>query len=78
VDAVVDWLVARSGDTVIVTNEVGSGLVPVYPDGRLFRDVLGRANRLLVDRADAAYLAVSGRLFDLTTLPHDAAWPGKE
>jgi adenosylcobinamide kinase/adenosylcobinamide-phosphate guanylyltransferase len=78
VDALVDWLAARTADTVIVTNEVGSGLVPVYPDGRLFRDVLGRANRRLVDRADAAYLAVAGRLLDLTGWPRDAAWPGEE
>jgi adenosylcobinamide kinase / adenosylcobinamide-phosphate guanylyltransferase len=78
VDALVDWLVARSADTVVVTNEVGSGIVPAYPDARLFRDVMGRANRRLTDAADTAYLAVCGRLIELTTLPRDAAWPGEE
>jgi adenosylcobinamide kinase / adenosylcobinamide-phosphate guanylyltransferase len=78
VDALVDWLAARSGDTVVVTNEVGSGIVPPYPDARLFRDVLGRANRRLVEAADAAYLVVAGRLIDLATQPRDAAWPGEE
>jgi adenosylcobinamide kinase / adenosylcobinamide-phosphate guanylyltransferase len=75
VDALVDWLLAREGDTVIVTNEVGSGIVPMHPDARLFRDVLGRANRKLADAADAAYLACAGRLLDLTAMPRDAAWP---
>ncbi len=77
VDALVDWLVARRADTVIVTNEVGSGIVPAFPDARLFRDVLGRANRRLVDAADAAYLAVAGRLLDLDALQGDASWPGE-
>jgi adenosylcobinamide kinase/adenosylcobinamide-phosphate guanylyltransferase len=78
VDTLVDWLLARDADTVVVTNEVGSGIVPVYPDARLFRDVLGRANRRLVDGADAAYLAVAGRLLDLKALSPGAAWPGEE
>lgn len=78
VDELVDWLVSREADTVVVTNEVGSGIVPPFPDARLFRDVLGRANRRLADAADAGYLAVAGRLIDLTAMPHDAAWPGEE
>lgn len=78
VDALVDWLVARGADTVIVTNEVGEGIVPAFPDARLFRDVLGRANKQLVEAADAAYVAFAGRLLDLTTLPRDAAWPREE
>ena len=40
------------GDTIVVTNEVGDGVVPAYGSGRLFRDVLGRANHALVTRAD--------------------------
>ena len=72
---VVSSLIARRGDTIVVTNEVGSGVVPAYPSGRLFRDVLGSANRALIDRADAAYLCVAGRLVDLAALPRDACWP---
>ena len=59
VDHVVAWLVSRRGDTMVVTNEVGDGVVPAYARGRVFRDVLGRANRALVDGADAAYLCVA-------------------
>ncbi|MFA5845085.1 MAG: bifunctional adenosylcobinamide kinase/adenosylcobinamide-phosphate guanylyltransferase [Coriobacteriia bacterium] len=75
VDALVEALVARVEDTVVVTNEVGSGIVPVHPSARLFRDVLGRANRRLVDAADAAYLVVAGRCVDLRALPAEPAWP---
>lgn len=78
VDALVEWLLTREADTVVVTNEVGDGIVPAYPDARLFRDVMGRANRRLVEAADAAYLAVAGSLIDLKSLPRDAAWPDKE
>lgn len=75
VDALVDWLCARTADTVVVTNEVGSGIVPPYPDARLFRDVLGRANSRLVGAAGAAHFAVAGRLLDLRSLPTEASWP---
>jgi adenosylcobinamide kinase/adenosylcobinamide-phosphate guanylyltransferase len=74
-DEAVDWLSARAADTIVVTNEVGDGIVPTHATGRLFRDVLGRANRVLCDRADAAYLVVAGRLVSLSDLPRDAAWP---
>jgi len=71
----VDALADRTGDTIVVTNEVGMGVVPVSESGRLFRDILGRANARLVDAADAAYLVVAGRCIDLTALPSHAAWP---
>jgi len=74
-DPIVEWLTQRHSDTIVVTNEVGDGVIPPYPSGRLFRDLLGRANRLLVTRADAAYLCVAGRLLDLAELPHDVSWP---
>jgi adenosylcobinamide kinase/adenosylcobinamide-phosphate guanylyltransferase len=45
---------------VIVSNEVGMGLVPPYPLGRLYRDVLGRANQRLAAAADRVYLLVAG------------------
>lgn len=71
----VSWLAHRAGDTVIVTNETGWGVVPAYESGRIFRDALGRANAALVSVADAAYLAINGRLLDVATLPRDADWP---
>lgn len=45
---------------IIVSNEVGMGLVPETPLGRLFRDVLGRANQIVADRADKVFLLVAG------------------
>lgn len=72
------WLTARSGDSIVVTNEVGSGVVPAYPVGRVFRDVLGRANTDLVSAADAAYFAICGRLIELTDFPDAVTWPGEE
>jgi len=43
-----------------VTNELGMGLVPAYPFGRVFRDVAGRVNQRLASVADEVYLLVSG------------------
>lgn len=45
---------------VVVSNEVGLGLVPPYPIGRLYRDMLGRANQHLAAAADRVYLLVAG------------------
>jgi len=47
-------------DLIMVSNEVGFGLVPEYPLARFFRDVLGRVNQRLAAAADEAYLVVSG------------------
>lgn len=45
---------------IIVTNEIGLGLVPANPIDRLYRDLLGKANRLLAGQADEVYLLVAG------------------
>ena len=45
---------------IVVSNEVGAGLVPAYPLGRLFRDLLGWANRTLAARADEVYYLIAG------------------
>ena len=58
-------LVARPGQALVVTNEVGSGVVPPTPLGRDFRDLLGLVNQEVVRAADAAYLVVAGRLLSL-------------
>lgn len=74
-DSIVAWLAGRAAPTVVVTNEVGWGVVPASPLGRLFRDVLGRANRALVDSADAAWLVVSGRCLPLHGVDQEVTWP---
>ena len=49
-----------AGTIILVTNEVGMGLVPPYPLGRAYRDLLGKANQVLAQAADEAYLIVAG------------------
>lgn len=59
-------LAARSALTlIVVSNEVGSGIVPMHPLSRLFRDVVGRANQWLASHADEAYIVVAGYALDL-------------
>ncbi len=49
------------GSTVIiVSNEVGMGIVPVDRLTRLYRDIVGRANQEIASEADEVYLVVSG------------------
>lgn len=43
-----------------VSNEVGLGLVPPYPLGRVYRDILGRANQRLAAKADKVIFMVAG------------------
>jgi len=45
---------------IIVSNEVGLGLVPVNPMGRFFRDILGKANQIIASSSDQVYLMVAG------------------
>jgi adenosylcobinamide kinase/adenosylcobinamide-phosphate guanylyltransferase len=44
---------------VIVSNEVGMGLVPENKLGRIYRDLLGKANQLLAQHATEVYLMVA-------------------
>ncbi|MDP8262086.1 MAG: bifunctional adenosylcobinamide kinase/adenosylcobinamide-phosphate guanylyltransferase [Candidatus Ancaeobacter aquaticus] len=45
---------------IIVSNEVGLGLVPPYKMGREFRDILGRVNQILASEAQAVYFMIAG------------------
>lgn len=55
-----DGIRAFPGRVILVTNEIGWGLVPVYPMGRFFRDMAGRVNQLLAKESDTVLLMVSG------------------
>ena len=57
---------------IVVSNEVGWGLVPPYPLGRVYRDVLGRGHQRLAARADRVYLVVAGIPLDLKGLARPA------
>ncbi|PJB50640.1 MAG: bifunctional adenosylcobinamide kinase/adenosylcobinamide-phosphate guanylyltransferase [Chloroflexi bacterium CG_4_9_14_3_um_filter_45_9] len=48
------------GSFIVVSNEVGLGLVPENRLGRVYRDLLGKANQLLAQHADEVYFMVSG------------------
>lgn len=54
---------------IIVSNEVGMGVVPESRLGRLFRDVSGAAHQALSRRADELYFAVMGQLLRMRPGP---------
>ena len=55
------WTCRKPGvSTLVVTNEVGLGLVPEHRLGRRFRDLLGMANQDAARSADEVYLLVAG------------------
>jgi len=51
---------ASNAEWIIVSNEVGLGLVPPYPLGRVYRDALGRANQQLAAASDEVLFMVAG------------------
>ena len=53
--------VAARSDVVLVTNEVGWGVVPATAAGRLFRDLMGRVNAEVARACDETILVVAGR-----------------
>jgi len=58
---------------IVVTNEVGLGIVPAYPLGRLYRDTLGYINQRLAQAADRVYLMVAGMAVDIKRLHEEAS-----
>jgi adenosylcobinamide kinase/adenosylcobinamide-phosphate guanylyltransferase len=52
---------AHDGAVVVVSDEIGLGLVPLEPLSRAFRDLLGIAHQRLVARSDEAWFMVAGR-----------------
>lgn len=61
-------LSARQGTTILVTNEVGSGIVPEYPLGRYFRDVAGGMNQRLASLSDQVFSVTAGIPVELKSL----------
>jgi adenosylcobinamide kinase / adenosylcobinamide-phosphate guanylyltransferase len=56
---------ARQAPVIVITNEVGLGVVPATPLGRAYRDLLGGVNRAFAARSSNAYLVVAGRALTL-------------
>jgi adenosylcobinamide kinase/adenosylcobinamide-phosphate guanylyltransferase len=67
-DALLAWYRAQAADLIVVTNEVGLGIVPADQLSRTFRDWLGLFNQRLAAEAHAVYLLVSGLPVDVKTL----------
>jgi adenosylcobinamide kinase/adenosylcobinamide-phosphate guanylyltransferase len=65
----------REAHVILVTNEVGMGLVPETPLGREFRDVIGNLHQRLAARADDVYVAVMGMMLRLRPPPIAVAAP---
>jgi adenosylcobinamide kinase/adenosylcobinamide-phosphate guanylyltransferase len=64
VDEELDGILAayeRSGARwILISNEVGLGVVPAYPLGRAYRDLLGRANQRMAEEADHVIFMLAG------------------
>jgi adenosylcobinamide kinase/adenosylcobinamide-phosphate guanylyltransferase len=57
---------------IMVSNEVGMGIVPAYPLGRFYRDTLGYVNQRVAQAADRVYLLVAGIAVDVKRLQEEA------
>ncbi|MBC8334933.1 MAG: bifunctional adenosylcobinamide kinase/adenosylcobinamide-phosphate guanylyltransferase [Anaerolineales bacterium] len=60
VEALVAYVRETEVELLVVSNEVGLGVVPPYELGRAYRDILGRANQILASHADEVLLLVAG------------------
>ena len=54
------WLKKHNRQAIIVSNEVGLGVVPVTKLGRDFRDIAGKVNQIASTRSDEVFFMVSG------------------
>ena len=60
IDGLIRCINSAKAAFIVVSNEVGMGLVPDHRSGRVYRDLLGKANQLLAQQADDVYLMVAG------------------
>ena len=65
VDALVESVAARTGPTVLVSEEAGLGVHPETSAGRRWRDVLGDVNQAVAAVADSVLLVIAGRVVHL-------------
>jgi len=64
-DRIVAATTTAGVDVVLVTNEVGLGVVPAHRSGRLFRDLLGTVNQRAAAACDEVHLVIAGRVLVL-------------
>lgn len=65
IERLISTMAHRRGATLIVSNEVGLGIVPATDMSRSYRDVLGRVNTRLAANVDRAVFMIAGRFLDL-------------
>ena len=70
VDELIDAIARRTGPLVVVSPEVGLGVVAETSAGRLFADMIGSINRRVAEVCDSAVLVVAGRVLPLTEGAH--------
>jgi adenosyl cobinamide kinase/adenosyl cobinamide phosphate guanylyltransferase len=58
-------LAEREAPAIVVSNEVGLGIVPINALARGYRDTLGRVNAEFADRAERALFVVAGKVLPL-------------
>jgi adenosylcobinamide kinase/adenosylcobinamide-phosphate guanylyltransferase len=73
VEALTAVLARRRFHALVVSNEVGMGVVPETALGRIFRDLTGRAHQRLARAADEVYLAAMGLVLRLHPAPVERA-----
>jgi adenosylcobinamide kinase/adenosylcobinamide-phosphate guanylyltransferase len=58
--SVIDAIATTPASVFLVSNEVGSGVVPAFKSGRLYRDLLGEVNQQVARVADRVVLLIAG------------------
>ena len=60
IDELLKYIHEHEQEWIVISNEVGLGLVPPYQMGRVYRDLLGWANQRLAKEADEVFWMVAG------------------
>lgn len=68
IQQLITWQSETGQPLIVVSGEVGLGVVPPYPLGRLYRDVLGLANQEMAAAAATVYFVMAGLGIDLKAL----------
>ncbi|MBB6635171.1 bifunctional adenosylcobinamide kinase/adenosylcobinamide-phosphate guanylyltransferase [Cohnella thailandensis] len=70
IEGLADALSRYPGQAILVTNEVGDGIVPEYPLGRLFRDLAGILNQRIAAISEEVFLVTAGIPLELKSLAY--------
>lgn len=68
VDELAETLKRMCNPVLLVTNEVGDGIVPAYPLGRLYRDLAGQMNQAIAAISDQVFLVTAGIPVELKSM----------